>query len=175
MGQYGPKCVQICESYFLTWWNFILICKKVKLRKPNGPPFMAHLKNYQGLKISALFLCVCVRVGAYLVFFPVTQITGENVWAENNSQILLSKTKNNLLRSPENDFFKPPTKVPYFFYFLEKFTFVTISSKIGWVSKNVIFFFRCRKKKYKVWNDWVSEVYTIFRKKNTKKKNTDLG
>ena len=38
-------------------------------------------------------------------------------------------------------------KGPYFFYFLEKFTFVTISSKIEWVSKNGVFFFPVPEKK----------------------------
>ena len=60
------------------------------------------------------------------------------------------------------------TKIPYFFYFLEKFTFVTISSKIEWVSKNGVFFFPVPEKK-NTWfetSEWVR--FKLFSGKNKK-------
>ena len=67
-------------------------------------------------------------------------------------------------------------KGPYFFYFLEKFTFVKISSKIEWVSKNgVYFFFQVPENKIqglKRVSEWSLNFFQG--KKNTKNKNTDL-
>ena len=66
------------------------------------------------------------------------------------------------------------TKVTYFFDFLEKFTFLTISSKIAWVSKIGVFFFGAWKKIQRFeTSEWVK--FKIFQEKNTKKKNTELG
>ena len=68
------------------------------------------------------------------------------------------------------------SKEPYLFYFLEKFTFVTFSSKIEWVSTIGVFFFPVPEKKIqglKRVSEWSLNFFQ--EKKIQEKKDTNLG
>ena len=140
------KCIYLLQKLSLTF----LRVSNFDVKLGMGNPFwkLPNVRVFSNIWFQACHFCFWFLFEIVRFFLNLKNVFCFTKLKKTNSRARTCKTLN-LRRFDYNipSESRPRAKGPYFFDFLEKFTFVTISSKIGWVSKNGVFFYPVPEKK----------------------------